>query len=102
MLSTGDYQVELYYTCPHEDLGSTIALSFGSSKLTGKITQAHDPPLHGKERIDRREYYYKAFFPVNMGTIHLEKGHGVLSLKALDVPGDQVMDFRLLMFTRVD
>jgi arylsulfatase A-like enzyme len=102
VLSEGDYQVELFYTCPQKDLGSTIELSFGSGKLTGKITQAHDPPLHGKERIDRREYYYKAFFPVNLGTIHLEEGKGTLSLKALHIPGDQVMDFRLLMFERVD
>ena len=102
VLSEGNYQVELYYTCPEKDLGSTFELRIGSSRLTGKITQAHDPPLHGKERVDRRDYYYKAFFPVNLGTIHLEEGKGTMSLQALEIPGDQVMDFRLLMFERVE
>jgi hypothetical protein len=36
-----------------------------------------------------------------MGTIQLEKGKGTLSLKAIDIPGSQAMDFRLLMFKRV-
>jgi len=37
---------------------------------------------------------------LNIGTIHLDKGKGELSLKALDIPGSQVMDFRLMMFER--
>ncbi len=102
VLSEGDYQVDIYYTCPEKDLGSTIELSFASSELTGKITQAHDPPLHGKERIDRWEYYVKTFMPMDMGTIHLEEGKGTLTLKARNIPGDQAMDFRLLMFKSVD
>ena len=38
---------------------------------------------------------------MKLGTIHLEKGTGTVTLKALDKPGDQVMEFRLLMLTRV-
>ncbi|MFP4622001.1 MAG: hypothetical protein ACLFM7_11875 [Bacteroidales bacterium] len=37
-------------------------------ELTGKITQAHDPPLYGKERIDRWKYYKKSFLPMDLGT----------------------------------
>jgi len=102
VLSEGDYQVALYYTCPKKDVGSTIELSFGSSSIQAEITQAHDPPLHGKERVERREYYYKAFRSMDLGTIHLEEGTGSLTLSALNIPGDHVMDFRLLMFERVE
>ena len=103
VLADGDFKVVLYYTCPKEDIGSTFELSFGSSKLTGGITQAHNPPLRGMENdhVNRQESYIKDFKPLNLGTIHLNKGKGKLTLKALDIPGSQVMDFRLMMFKRV-
>jgi len=47
------------------------------------------------------ESYVKDFKPLNMGTFHLKKGEGVLTLKATDIPGGQVMDFRLLVLKRI-
>jgi arylsulfatase A-like enzyme len=103
VLTNGKYEVELYYTCPAEDVGSTIQLSFGKSKITTEILEAHDPPLKGMEndRVLRTQSYVKDFKRVLMGNIQLEKGKGTLSLKAIDIPGSQAMDFRLLMFKRV-
>jgi hypothetical protein len=43
----------------------------------------------------------KDFKAMELGTIHLKKGKGTLVLRATNIPGSQVMDFRLLMFTRV-
>ena len=102
-LTEGDFEVVLYYTCPEKDIGSTFELTFGSNKLTGKITEAHDPPLTGMEndRVERIESYVKDFKPLKMGTIHLDKGKGKLTLKATDIPGSQVMDFRLMMFRKL-
>jgi arylsulfatase A-like enzyme len=99
---TGDYRVELFYTCPQADVGSTVELSFNESKLVGKITEAHDPPPVGMEhdRFERQESYTKDFKRMTLGTIHLEKGKGTLKLQALDMPGSQVMEFRLLYLTR--
>ncbi|MCD6564805.1 MAG: arylsulfatase [Bacteroidales bacterium] len=103
VLADGDFEVILYYTCPEKDIGSTFEISFGSGKLTGKITEAHDPPLTGMEndRVERIESYVKDFKPLKMGTIHLDKGKGKLTLKATDIPGSQVMDFRLMMFRKL-
>lgn len=102
-LSEGDFEVIIYYTCPANDIGSTFELSFGNEKLVSRITEAHDPPLTGMEndRDPRTESYVKDFKPLNMGTIHLEKGIHTLTLKALQIPGSQVMDFRLLMLKKV-
>ena len=99
----GLYDVEIYYTCPEQDVGSTIELSFGDSRLTGRVTEAHDPPLRGMEhdRVPRAESYVKDFKPMKLGTIRLDKGRGTLSLRALEIPGAQAMDFRLMMLTRV-
>jgi len=100
--TSGDYEVELYYTCPASDVGSVIELSLGNSRVRSQITQAHDPPLRGAEndRVERTESYVKDFRPLKLGTIHLHKGKGELVLRALSMPGSQVMDFRLLMLTR--
>ncbi len=102
VLEDGWFDAEIYYTCPPHDAGSTFELSFGSSAISGKITEGHDPPLRGMEndRVKRAESYVKDFIPLPVGTIFLEKGTGEITLKATEMPGSQVMDFRLLMLTR--
>lgn len=104
VVDEGDFEVEVFYTCPEDDIGSTVQLSLGEQKLVGKVAEAHDPPLKGMEldRVERSESYVKDFQPMKLGTIHLEEGKGKLTLEALDIPGFQVMDFRLIMFKRVN
>jgi len=101
---SGTYKVELFYTCPVADVGSTVELSFNGSKLVGKITEAHNPSLVGMERdrVKRSESYNKDFKRMTLGTIALKEGEGTLKFHALEIPGSQVMDFRLMLLTRVD
>lgn len=101
--ATGTYEVEIYYSCPKSDVGSSIELTFNDSRLIGQITEAHDPPIKGAEhdRVKRQESYVKDFKPMVLGKVLLKKGTGTLTLKATRKPGSQVMDFRLLMLRRV-
>ncbi len=103
VLADGDFEVEIYYSCPPEDVGSTIELNFAGEKLTGTISEAHNPPLRGMEndRVERMESYVKDFKSMKIGTIHLKKGISLLTLKALEIPGSQVMDFRLILLKRI-
>ncbi len=103
VLNEGDYEVVIYYTCPENSVGSTFELSFLGNKLVGKIMEPHDPPLKGMEddRIERWESYVKDFKPMNLGKVHLTKGVGSLKLQALEIPGEEVMDFRLMMLKRI-
>ena len=41
----------------------------------------------------------KDFKPLRLGSIELNKGRGLLTLRALTVPGQQVMDVRSVMLT---
>jgi hypothetical protein len=102
--ANGDFEVELYYTCPADDIGATIELSFGDASIEAKVAIAHDPPLAGAEhdRSPRQESYVKDFKPLSMGTVSLKQGRGPLTLQATDIPGSQAMDFRLLMLRRVN
>ena len=100
--TAGKYEAVIYYTCPAADTGSTIELSFLGSRLEGKVSEAHDPPLRGAEndRVPRQgESYVKDFKPLRLGTLELSKGRGLLTLRALSVAGRQVMDVRSIMLT---
>ncbi len=104
VLAEGDYEAVVYYTCSKEDIGSTIELRLGENRLQIKIEQPHDPPLVGADddRADRGgESYVKAFRPLPLGTFHLSKGRGLLTLQALKTAGKQVMDVRLITLKRL-
>ena len=89
----GNYTVELLYTCPASDTGSTVELSFKQARVSGKIAPAWDPPLKDKEDVlPRSQSFSKDFRPLTLGTIKLEKGRGPLTLRALEIPGQQVAD----------
>lgn len=104
VLADGDFEVDLYYTAKETDLGARFELQLGNERLEGVVAEAHDPPLVGKERDrdPRQESYTKDFVPMHLGKIHLVKGRGTLTLKALEIPGEGVMDVRLLMFNRIN
>ena len=102
VVNSGNYQAEIYYTCSKENVGSTIELHFNGSRIKGKVTEPHDPPLVGAEsdRAPRgSESYVKKFRPLRLGVFRLKKGRGWLTLRALDVPGRQVIDVRSVMLT---
>ena len=99
---SGNYEVELWYSCREKDLGAEIELSMDGKSVVTTVTRANDPPLVGmkEDRSPRNESYYKDFRPMKMGTIELVKGKGELNLRALKIPGEQAIEFRLLMLQR--
>jgi arylsulfatase A-like enzyme len=101
--TTGSYEVTIYYTCPEADVGSTVELSFNGSKSQGRVSPAWNPPLiTDQDRVPRRgESYMKEFRPLTLGKLRLQKGRGVLTLRALAIPGRQVMDMRMVTLTLV-
>jgi hypothetical protein len=71
--------------------------------VVATITTPNNPPLIGmkEDRSPRSESYYKDFRPMKMGTMKLVKGKGELKLRATKIPGNQAMEFRLLMLRRL-
>ena len=102
--TAGRYEATVYYTCAESDVGATVELSFGNAKVCGKVTEAHAPPLVGaaQDRVKRAESYVKDFKPMSLGVLVLERGEGSLALRAVDVPGRQVMEVRYVVLTRID
>lgn len=101
---SGEYEVELHYTCPAADVGSEIEITLNAARLAATIAEPFDPPIRGAEhdRIPRVESYTKDFRPLKLGKVRLEKGPGTLTVRALKIPGNQAADVSQIELRRVD
>ncbi len=104
VVEAGRFQVQLYYCCDQANVGTTLELSLGQQKLTAKVSEANESEELGAEqdRAVRMESYVKNFKPLDMGVIELPAGAGELVLKTMDMPGDESIEFRLLLFRRIE
>ncbi|MEX0290333.1 MAG: arylsulfatase [Flavobacteriaceae bacterium] len=102
VLETGEFEVQLYYTCAPSSVGTTLQLTFLENTITKQVLEAHDPPLTGMEndRHPRIESYVKDFKPINLGTMKLRKGQGFMTLKAENIKNGKGIEVRLLLFSR--
>ena len=99
--TSGGYAAVVYYTCPEADAGATIELSLNGRKATGKVFPGWDPPLiTNQDRVPRQgESIMKPFHALKLGTIRLEQGRGLLTLRAPEIPGKEVMEVRAIYLT---
>jgi arylsulfatase A-like enzyme len=97
--TAGRYEAIVHYTCAAKNVGAKIEVSLGEGRTAIAVTEAHDPPAYGKEhdRHDRgTESFVKDFKPLSLGELTLAKGRGTLTLKALEKPGPEVIEVRMV------
>jgi hypothetical protein len=100
--TTGRYEVVIDRTCPEDSVGALVELGFQTNRLEGRVESSWDPPLYTNQDTLPRphgESPMKEFRPFKLGEIELSKGTGLLTLKALQIPGKSVMDVRRLTLT---
>jgi arylsulfatase A-like enzyme len=100
--TSGRYEVTIDYTCKVPDAGSTIELSFHDSRITGKVGPGWDPPLYTNQDTLPRpdgESQMKEFRTLSLGEMKLTEGQGPLTLRAIEIPGQSVMDVRRVTLT---
>ena len=99
---SGAFEVEIFYAT--KSGGAKYRLSFKGGELDFVIPNAHDVPKLGaeKDRSPRNESYTKDWARLKVGRIELTKGEGELVLKALKIPGNEAMEFRLLTLRRIE
>lgn len=99
--TAGEYEVSIDYACPEADAGARVELSFADAKATGIVTPGWFPPLHDdQDHASRKsESFMRDFRPLNLGTLKLKAGRGLLTLRALEIPGQSVMDVRRVTLT---
>lgn len=99
--TAGTYEVSIDYVCPEADAGATIELSLGEAKTTGKVSPGWYPRLiDDQDRASRKgESFMRDFKPLSLGAIQLPAGRGLLTLRALDIPGATVAEVRRVTLT---
>lgn len=100
--TTGRYEVVVDYTCPEPDAGSLVELQFRDSRLAGRVAPGWNPPLNSNQDTLPRppaESQMKEFRPLKLGVIDLEQGTAPLTLRAVEIPGQSVMDVRRVTLT---
>jgi arylsulfatase A-like enzyme len=103
--TAGRYEATVNYTCPLADTGSMIELGLGEARLRAKVSEGHDPPLVGvaDDRVPREgESYVKEFRPLVLGLMELPAGRGLLTLRAVEIPGEHVADVRSVVLRLVE
>ena len=99
----GEYELAIYYAAPAA--GSTIEASFEDVAIRGQVIEAHDPPAYGSEadRVWRGtgESLVKDFRMQSLGTADFPAARGTLTLRALDVAGEQVAEIRYAVLNRL-
>ena len=100
----GRFEVSMFYAVDKKDIGSKIRLTVGETSIDAVIDQPNETPLEGREndRTLRTEGYVKDWKSMPLGTIALKEGPARISLRAIEVPGDEVAQMRLLLFRRID
>ena len=103
-IGSGRFEVQMYYACPKQDVGSTIELTLGDQSIVKKITDPAESPLVGadQDRVERQEGYVRWWKPMTLGVLQVTPGRRPLELRATQVAGSQVAEMRLLMFRRLD
>ncbi|WP_395745654.1 arylsulfatase [Prosthecobacter sp.] len=99
--TAGEYEVSIDYACPEADAGSTVELSFEGGKTTGKVKPGWFPRLlDDQDRASRKgESYMRDFHTLALGTVSLPAKRGLLTLRALEIPGQTVMEVRRVTLT---
>jgi len=99
--TVGEYDVMIDYVCPEADAGATVELAFGEAKTTGKVTPGWYPRLlDDQDRASRGgESFMRDFRPLHLGSIKMNARRGILTLRALDIPGKTVMEVRRVTLT---
>lgn len=102
---TGRYEVTVDYTCPLADAGSQVELRCQGATLRGQVTPGWDPPLFTNQDTLPRpegESQMKEFHTLKLGVVELPAGTGPLTLQAVSIPGQSVMDLRRLTLTLIE
>jgi len=104
--TAGRYAVAVDYTCPVEDAGAAVVLSFRDEPiLSARVAEGWDPPLYDNQDTLPRppaESSMKPFKTLELGEATLPAGAGPLSLRASEIPGASVMDLRRLTLTLLE
>ncbi len=98
VMEEGHYDISLFYNCPKESVGTKIKVEVGDRSLDGQVKEAFNPdPIPSPDRVPRKEVYEKKWKQLKLGTVELDRGRTQLKVKALNKPGEEVMELKAVL-----
>jgi len=100
----GNFKIDVYYSCSKDNIGSELSVSFGENSVKNVIKKENNVPLIGMEHdtVPRDESYIKDFISLNLGTIHLKPGQGMLKLMSQNLLKASDLDIKLVTLRRIN
>ena len=102
VIDPGDYEIQLQYLCPQADAGSKIEVLAGGRSFPAVVAATPIIALPSPDRVPRKEAYEMKWSFLKPGTVHLDKGPAKIEVKALEKPGEEVMQLKALWLFRDD
>ena len=78
-----------------------MLVDYQVKKIGDVLKLEYGKPLAKEDRVVRAESYVKFFKQIELGEMDLKAGAGELTLTVPEMPGDEGIEFRLLMFQRI-
>ncbi len=103
VVTPGEYDMSLRYTCPTVDAGSTLRVSLGGSVRDVKIP-AFEPknlPLPHRDEAGHAKYVNREWGVLPVGRFKLDRGPARLLIEAASKPAAEVIDLKAVEITAV-
>ncbi|MDB6075826.1 MAG: atsA 16, partial [Verrucomicrobiaceae bacterium] len=101
VVEAGDYSIELQYLCPQADAGAKIEVVANDKSFPAVVGATPVIALPSPDRVPReKEAFEMKWFYLKPGTVHLEKGRVEIQVKAVEKPGEEVMQLKALWMRR--
>lgn len=102
VVEAGTYAVFIQLGCPKEDAGSKICVSVPGSACEAVVPAASAPEIDLPHRDERGKGLYREreWTTLKVGRLTLSKGRTTLTLEALTMPGQSVMDFKAIILNK--
>ncbi len=100
VVTAGDYAIELQYLCPQADAGAKIEVVANGKSFPAVVGATPVIAFPSPDRVPRKEAFEMKWFYLKPGTVHLDKGPAKIQVKAVEKPGEEVMQLKALWMRR--
>jgi len=102
VVTPGEYEVALQYTCAPEAVGTQLRVESGDSHVDGTLVKAYDPEPRMRPTRHPKKRFVQTFATQRLGTVYLDKGRRRITIRALSKPADAVCDLKSVSLRLTD
>jgi arylsulfatase A-like enzyme len=102
VVTSGQYEVSMLYTCPPEAIGTTLRVESNQANIQGIIHDAWNPEPRQRQTRHPKKRFIQDFATLRLGEIHLNKGRQRITIRAMNKPADSVCDLKSIKLRLIE